>query len=168
MMPAVHEELILKAEFMNLPVQDVSVEGLQSTEDVYLFPAGMEQHRYWILDQVDKASTASNMAITWRLIGKLDEMVVEKSICALSLRHEALRTTFRMIDGALNQVISEEPLYHFSVSDLRSVAEEERSAQAEQLILEHSHVSLDLATGPLFSVHLVHVTDHEHFLACTL
>src|SRR5215467_3666738 len=138
-MPADHKELILKAESMHLPVQDVAVEGSHNTEDVYLFPAGMEQHRYWILDQVDKASTASNMAITWRLVGTVDEMVVEKSICALSLRHEALRTTFRMIDGDLNQVISEKPLYGFSVSDLRSVAEEERSARAEQLILDHSH-----------------------------
>jgi non-ribosomal peptide synthetase component F/thioesterase domain-containing protein len=153
---------------MNLPVQDISVEESRVTKDVYLFPAGMEQHRYWILDQVDRASTASNMAITWSLVGPVDNILVEKSICALSLRHEALRTTFRMIDGDLNQVISEEPLYHFSVTDLKSLPKEDRITRAEGLIREHSHVAMDLATGPLFFVQLIHVTDQEHFLVCTM
>ena len=103
LMPADNEELLPKAEPMNLPVQDVSTEMSQKTEDVYLFPASLEQHRYWILDQVDQAPTASNMAITFRLVGRLDDMLAEKSICALTLRHEALRTTLRMIDGDLTK-----------------------------------------------------------------
>jgi non-ribosomal peptide synthetase component F/thioesterase domain-containing protein len=168
LMPADNEELLPKAEPMNLPVQDVSTEMSQKTEDVYLFPASLEQHRYWILDQVDQASTASNMAITFRLVGRLDDMLAEKSICALTLRHEALRTTFRMIDGDLNQFISETPLYHFAVTDLRTLTEDERAEQAEKVIREHSHVSMNLATGPLFFARLVHVTDEEHFLSCTM
>ncbi len=168
MMPADHEELMPKVDSMNLSVQNPTTETSQKTEDVYLFPTSMEQHRYWILDQVDKASTASNMAITWRLVGAVDDMLVEKSICALTLRHEALRTTFRMIDGTLNQVISEEPLYRFSVSDITTTPEEERSALAERLIREDSHVAMNLATGPLFLTHLIHVSDSEHFLSCTM
>ena len=168
LMSADHEELTPKAGPMTLPVQDASAEIPQKTEDVYLFPASLEQHRYWILDQVDQASTASNMAITFRLVGEVDDILAEKSICALTLRHEALRTTFRMIDGALNQVISEEPLYHFSVSDLRILPKEERSEQAEKIIREHSHVAMNLATGPLFFARLIHVSDQDHFLACTM
>ena len=42
---------------------DFSVSQTAKTEEVYVFPASLEQHRYWILDQVDSESTASNMAI---------------------------------------------------------------------------------------------------------
>jgi hypothetical protein len=38
-------------------------EGSQE-EGVYVFPASLEQIRYWTLDQLDGASTASNMART--------------------------------------------------------------------------------------------------------
>lgn len=151
-----------------LSAESTATEGSMQTEDVYLFPAGLEQHRYWILDQVDKSSTASNMAITCRLVGKVDDALVEASIRDLTLRHEALRTTFRMINGALHQVISDAPLFDFRVSDFSTLPDAERMNCAEQAILEHSHVAMDLAKGPLFFVHLIHVSHQQHFLACTM
>jgi non-ribosomal peptide synthetase component F/thioesterase domain-containing protein len=147
---------------------DVIVGQVAEAEDVYVFPASLEQHRYWILNQVEENSTASNMAIAFRLEGELHDSVVEKCISALTLRHEALRTTFRMVDGELLQVISEEPLYGFTVSDLRELPENERHQQAENLIREHSHSAVDLAAGPLFIVRLIHINDREHFLAFTI
>lgn len=151
-----------------LSAESTATEGFMQTEDVYLFPAGLEQHRYWILDQVDASSTASNMAITCRLVGKVNDALVEASIRDLALRHEALRTTFRMIDGVLHQVISDAPLFDFRVSDFSDLPDAERLDRAEQAIHEHSHVAMDLAKGPLFFVHLIHVSHQQHFLACTM
>lgn len=145
-----------------------TVRPLPEAEDVYVFPASLEQHRYWILNQVEENSTASNMAIAFRLEGELHDSVVEQCISALTLRHEALRTTFRMVDGELLQVISEDPLYSFTVSDLRTLSESERQQRAEETIREHSHATIDMATGPLFKVRLIHVNDREHFLAFTI
>ena len=88
---------------------------------VCVFPASLEQCRYWILDQLDLASTASNMAIAFRLEGTVDDALIERSIRELVLRHEALRTSFRMVDGELSQVISDEPRFALSISDLRSL-----------------------------------------------
>lgn len=147
---------------------DRHAEPSPQTEDVYVFPASLEQHRYWILEQVEGGHTASNMAIAFRLEGQADDAIAEQCISALTLRHEALRTTFRMVDGELLQVISEAPLYQFAVSDLRSLPEEQRLDRAEELIREHSRSQIDLATGPLFVVRLIHVTDREHFLAFTI
>lgn len=168
MIPAVSKEFIQDADTMNQSAQDVSQSLPETTGEVYLLPASLEQNRYWILDQVDQASTASNMAIAFRLYGELNDLLVEQSICALTLRHEALRTTFRMIGGELQQVISEEPLYHFSVSDLRTLPAETRQEQAEIVMRDHSHVGMNLASGPLFFAKLIHLTDQEHFLACTM
>ncbi len=135
---------------------------------VCVFPASQEQSRYWILDQLDGASTASNMAIAFRLEGMADDALIERSIRELTLRHEALRTNFRMIDGELSQIISDEPRFALSISDLRSLAPAAAGDRAESLIREHGRVHIDLAQGPVFFVHLIHVTDQEHFLAFTI
>jgi non-ribosomal peptide synthetase component F/thioesterase domain-containing protein/acyl carrier protein len=136
--------------------------------DVYIFPASLEQHRYWILDQVDRHSTASNMAIAFHLEGEVQDALVEECIRGLTLRHEALRTTYRMIDGELSQIISEDALYDFSITDLRDVPEHLKAQRTEEVIREHSHVQVDLARGPLFFSRLIHLTDRDHFLACTV
>jgi non-ribosomal peptide synthetase component F/thioesterase domain-containing protein/acyl carrier protein len=145
-----------------------SVSQNAAADEVYVFPASLEQHRYWILDQVDAESTASNMAIAFRLEGDVQDNLAEQAICELTLRHEALRTTFRMVNGELLQVISEEPSYGFSVSDVSVLPEEERLAAAEMLIREHSRVHINLATGPVFLTHLIHIDSQHHFLAFTI
>ena len=137
-------------------------------DGVYVFPAGLEQSRYWLLDQLAGASTASNMAVAFRLEGPVRDDVAEACVRALVLRHEALRTTFRMVDGGLSQIISEEPAYSFTVSDLRNLEVAERAERAEELIHDHSRIQLDLASGPAFFVHLIHVNDRDHFLAFTV
>ncbi len=144
--------------------------GAADTElgQVCVFPASQEQSRYWILDRLDPASTASNMAIAFRLEGTVEDTLVEQSIRELTLRHEALRTTFRMVDGELSQIIPEEARYALSISDLQSLSPAEARDRAEEIIHEHGKVRIDLASGPVFFVHLIHVTSGEHFLAFTI
>jgi hypothetical protein len=148
-------------------IVDTSVADAEQGQ-VCVFPASLEQSRYWILDQLDLASTASNMAIAFRLEGAVDNALVEQGIRELTLRHEALRTNFRMVDGELSQVISEEPRFALSISDLRSLPRAEAIDQAEALIREHGQVRIDLAAGAVLSVHLIHVTGERHFLAFTI
>jgi non-ribosomal peptide synthetase component F/thioesterase domain-containing protein len=137
-------------------------------EGVYVFPASLEQIRYWTLDQLDGGSTASNMAIAARLEGPVDDRLVEQAVAAIVQRHEALRTTFRLVDDQLCQVISEDAGYNFAVTDLRHLPESERLAAADAAVEEHSHARADLATGPAFFVRLVHLSDTLHFLAFTM
>lgn len=145
-----------------------TVEDPGQAEGVYVFPASLEQIRYWTLDQLDGGSTASNMAIAARLEGKVDDYLVERAVEAIVARHEALRTTFRLVDDQLSQVISEEAAYSFTITDLRHLPEAERAAAAEAAVAEHSHARADLATGPAFFVRLIHLADTLHFLAFTM
>jgi non-ribosomal peptide synthetase component F/thioesterase domain-containing protein len=168
MTPGPKQHLIQEAEPIDPPADGYTATSSSEAEDVYILPASLEQHRYWILDQVDQNSTASNMAIAFHLEGEVQDRLVEQCIRDLTLRHEALRTTYRMVNGELSQVISDEPLYDFSVSDLRAVSEEQRRQRAEEVIREHSHMHVDLAQGPIFFACLVHLTDREHFLAVTV
>lgn len=166
--PINKDQLLQEVEITIQNAGDFSVCQVPKTDEVFVFPASLEQHRYWILDQVDSESTASNMAIAFRLEGEVNDGMAEQAICELTRRHEALRTTFRMVNGDLLQVISEEPSYQFSVSDLRALPEETRQQRAEEVIREHSHVRINLATGPVFLARLIHVSDQQHFLALTI
>jgi non-ribosomal peptide synthetase component F/thioesterase domain-containing protein len=149
-------------------VLDTTAPVDSSIDGVYVFPAGLEQTRYWVLDQLAGASTASNMAVAFHLEGPVQDDAAKQAVRALVLRHEALRTSFRMVDGALSQVISEEATYEFSVSDLRTLPEADRRDRAEELIHEYSRIHIDLANGPALYVRLIHVTDLDHFLAFTV
>ena len=51
-------------------VAEGAVGADSSLDGVYVFPAGLEQSRYWLLDQLAGASTASNMAVAFRLEGR--------------------------------------------------------------------------------------------------
>lgn len=135
---------------------------------MFVFPASVEQHRYWVLDQLDRGSTASNMALHFRLSGRVDARLLEQTLNVLVARHEALRTTFDLVDGELCQIIQSELTLPLAVSDLRSLPEGEREQEAHQLILEHARVHLDVAHGPLMASRLITVSDTDHFLACTL
>ena len=143
-------------------------EGSAPEESVFVFPASLEQIRYWTLDQLDGKSTASNMAIAARLEGEVDDALVEQAVAALVGRHEALRTTFRVVDGHLSQIISEQSNYSFTISDLRTLPAIEVAAAAEAAVEEHSHARADLATGPAFFARLIQLTDKLHILAFTM
>src|ERR1700761_5732901 len=119
----------------DLPSHTAEDSGLE--EGVYVFPASLEQIRYWTLDQLDGGSTASNMAIAVRLEGRVEDCQVERAVAAIVARHEALRTTFRIVDGQLSQVISDQAAYSFTITDPRSLPEDERAAAAEAAVEEH-------------------------------
>jgi non-ribosomal peptide synthetase component F/thioesterase domain-containing protein len=141
--------------------------GDTESGQVCVFPASQEQSRYWILDRLEE-STASNMAVAFRLEGAVEDSLIEPCLRELALRHEALRTTYRMIDDELSQVISEDSHFALSISDLRSLPLSQARDRAEALIREHGQIHIDLARGPVFFAHLIHVTDREHFLALTI
>src|SRR5262245_40531641 len=66
-----------------------------------------EQERLIFLQQFDPDSWRYNMAYVVRLTGELDVVALEEALNGVVRRHEALRTTFRMVDGSTVQVIAE-------------------------------------------------------------
>jgi non-ribosomal peptide synthetase component F/thioesterase domain-containing protein len=138
-------------------------------EEMFVVPASLEQGRYWTLAQIDPGSTASNMAIAFELAGPVDPLLVEQAIAALTLRHEALRTLFRIVDGHLAQVILTRPLYEFAQQDL-SHADGSALPQAEldAALSAHSHIWIDLVHGPVLRVCLLRLAPERHVLALTM
>jgi hypothetical protein len=137
-------------------------------EETFVVPASLEQGRYWTLAQIDPGSTASNMAISFELAGPLDPLLVEQAIAALTLRHEALRTVFRIVDGHLTQVILTRPLYEFTQQDLTRDDSVVPQAELAAVLSAHSHVSIDLEHGPVLRARLLRLASERHVLALTM
>ena len=72
-------------------------------EDVFVLPASFAQRRLWFLDQWEPGVYHITMAV--RLTGRLNVTAMEQALREVVRRHEALRTSFKIVDGNLFQVI---------------------------------------------------------------
>lgn len=137
-------------------------------EETFVFPASREQTRYWMLAQLDPESTASNMAIAFEVEGIISDSLMEKAIAALTLRHEALRTVFRLDGGILSQVVLARPLYAFTVEDLSGIDASRQPELLEASVSRHGHTLIDLKNGPVLHAHLIHLGEQRHVIALTM
>ncbi len=66
------------------------------------------QEQLWVLHQIDKdkANDSYNVPIAIRLKGTVDLTALQRALNAVVLRHEALRTTLRISDDKLLQVVN--------------------------------------------------------------
>lgn len=151
------------------------VHGLEATatltaglEETFVLPASREQTRYWMLAQLDPSSTASNMAIAFDISGDMNAAAAEAAIAALTMRHEALRTIFRLEAGVLSQVILSRPLYSFETEDLSAFAESSRDEAAQASVSRHGHTVIDLHSGPVLHARLIQLSRQKHILALTM
>ena len=63
------------------------------------FPCSPAQERFWLLDRLDPGNSAYNVAVRWRLEGRIATDLLEKSWFKIIERHEVLRTVFLETDG---------------------------------------------------------------------
>ncbi len=140
----------------------------EGAEETFVVPASLEQTRYWTLAQIDPGSTASNMAISCEIAGALDPLIVEQALAALTIRHEALRTLFRVVDGQLSQVILTRPLYEFTQQDLSSVSPASQPTALAAALSKHSHLAIDLEHGPVLRARLFALAPERYVLALTM
>ncbi|HEU5378872.1 MAG TPA: amino acid adenylation domain-containing protein, partial [Ktedonobacteraceae bacterium] len=71
-------------------------------------PLSAAQQRLWFLDRLDPGKATYNYSIAWRLRGALDLRVLHEALCAIGQRHEALRTSF--------VVVQEQPVQRIAAS----------------------------------------------------
>lgn len=158
-----------KAEILHIlngsvNVTNTAVMPLQRISRDRSLPLSFSQERLWFLHQLEPESAAYNMPRSFRLKGRLEETAIEHAFVALARRHETLRTTFRFVDGQIEQVISPEPTIALEKVDLRELPTEVREAEAKRLAGELSRKALDLASGPLFEIVLYQLDEEDHVL----
>jgi amino acid adenylation domain-containing protein len=122
------------------------------------------QESLWFLDQMEPGSTAYSMPEAFRLTGPLEVEAFRRAVEELVRRHEALRTTFSMVDGEPVQVIAPEGNCHVPLVDLSDIAEGQREAAARERAEQDAATPFDLAAGPLLRVSLLKLRQDDYVL----
>ncbi|TLQ42861.1 non-ribosomal peptide synthetase [Streptomyces marianii] len=121
-----------------------------------LLPMSFGQQRLWFLEDFNEGGTEYHSAVGMRLSGPLDADALRAAVGDLVARHEALRTTFDVVDGRGVQIVHPvlEPEWRAgeatSEQRLRALAQEELARP------------YDLRNGPLVRVLLVRLGSDEH------
>jgi len=158
-------------ETKNNPSQ-VSTPTLESVgtlgEDQYCFPTTIAQQTFWFLDQLERGNPAWNIAVRFRIRGRLDAPTLERALNEIVIRHEILRTTFSLIDGQPRQIVHATAAIPLPVDDLSRLSQTERDAEEERLSIQEGERRFDLKNGPLIRARLLKLAEQEHMLLVTM
>ncbi|MFI7045834.1 amino acid adenylation domain-containing protein [Streptosporangium sandarakinum] len=134
---------------------------IQRTSGDGAYPMSPAQQRLWLVHQLDPESTAYNMGELFRLRGPLDLAALTAAVEELVDRHEILRSRFAVADSAPVQIVDER--WQGQV-EVRPAAGPVTRAIADFTEYAMSQV-YDLATGPLYRVGVLRLSEHDHVLA---
>ena len=136
--------------------------------ETYAMPATQGQVRFWSLDQLTPGNPALNMPLMWKFSGPLDRGLLAEAFARCIARHETLRTTFRLIDGRLSQIIRPAGPISIPVVELSQATEEGQWAEADRLARQHAAFEMDLERGPLLELKLLRFSERQHLLLVTM
>jgi non-ribosomal peptide synthetase component F/thioesterase domain-containing protein len=147
----------------------VAESGPERTE----FPCSIAQERFWLLDRLDPGNASYNVAVRWRLEGRVATDLLERSWLKIIERHEILRTTFHEVDGAPIQRVAPKAQFRLNEVDLSTLSPEQRQPEGDRIGVLEARAPFDVASGPLIRVTLLRfspttsiilVTSHQ--IAC--
>src|SRR5215813_4705349 len=129
----------------------------------------LAQERLWLLDQLRPGTPAYNIPVFVPLSSYINPApALEWSINEIVRRHESLRTTFRIQDKELVQVVHPSVFIPLNQIELTEPLREERYAKAGELANLEAHGSFDLSKGPLLRGVLIKLSDVEYWLLITM
>ncbi|MEU5307920.1 amino acid adenylation domain-containing protein [Streptomyces sp. NPDC021562] len=133
------------------------------------YAAAFAQQRLWLLQALEPEGTAYHLTEAFRVSGPLDTEALARAARELCNRHEALRTRFEQVDGAIVQVVAEPGTgqsrlgFHHSTLGAAEGAERETAvARFHRAVLDEP---FDLRTGPLIRLHVAEAGPDEHVVA---
>lgn len=131
-------------------------------------PLSFAQQRLWFLHQMAPRSAVYNVPAALRLEGVLNLSALEQAFTEIVRRHEALRTTFEVVEGEPVQLISPPYQVTLPIVDLEAFGKTEQEARVRQLADEEARRPFDLERGALVRIRLLRLGEKEHALLATL
>ncbi|WP_139487922.1 non-ribosomal peptide synthase/polyketide synthase [Brevibacillus dissolubilis] len=136
--------------------QQSAYASIKPAEQKAYYELSSAQRRVYILSEIEGNGTSYNMPFAMRIQGGLDVAQLERAFQALVERHEALRTSFEMVDGEPVQKIHQVADFKLAYSELGEADLDEKQAGWIQ--------PFDLTQAPLLRAEIVKVADQEHIL----
>ncbi|MBN8231300.1 amino acid adenylation domain-containing protein [Corallococcus macrosporus] len=133
-----------------------------------LLPLSFGQQRMWFIEQLTPGGISYNVPYFARLTGALDVPALERALAVLVERHEALRTTFAVVDGQPVQRIAPSLSLPLRVESLEALPASEREQALRRTAEAEARTPFDLGAGPLVRVRLLRLGETEHVLLLML
>ncbi len=124
------------------------------------FPCSAAQERFWLLDRLEPGNPSYNVAVRWRLEGRVRPQLLQQAWREIIQRHEVLRTQFLEIGGKPVQRAAARVSFKLVEFDIGHLALEARQAEADRIGLIEARAPFDLGSGPLIRVVLVRLSPH--------
>lgn len=132
-------------------------------------PLSFAQQRLWFLDHLEPGSPLYMMADAIRLTGPLNVTALERTVQAVALRHETLRTVFPAThDGQPTLRVYPELTIPLPVVDLRPFPPDQQKQEIQRLITAEAQRPFDLSRGPLLRTTLLKLDETEHIILVSL
>jgi amino acid adenylation domain-containing protein len=125
-------------------------------------PVSLSQRRMWVIQQFDPGSWAYNVAISVRVRGVLDVVLLQRAVDLMVERHEGLRTRFVL--GADEPMQFIEPRLPVRIDQVDLGGRADRIDHARGLLAERVAEPFDLARAPLHCPVLLRFDAHDHVL----
>ncbi len=129
---------------------------IEPVEQKEYYPLSSAQKRIYTLQQFEENSTSYNMPMVMTLEGELDKSKLEEAFNKLIQRHEALRTSFEVIDGEPVQIVHKEVSFAMGYTE----ASKEKAGEIAEVFVK----TFDLSKAPLLRVALTKINEKEHVL----
>jgi amino acid adenylation domain-containing protein len=166
--PAQRRELLKLAAARDLVRDRSELPPIERASREGPLPLSFAQERLWFIDRMEPGSAVYNIPVAWRLVGALDEAVLERALGEIVARHEALRTVFAEADDSPVQVIAPFGGFALPVEDLSGLGEADRQAAVRRRAGEEAARPFDLSAGPLFRAALLRLGAEDHVLLLTV
>ena len=127
-------------------------------------PLSFAQEAYWSPERRGPASRFNTVLTPLRLDGPLDAAALQRALEELVRRHESLRTTFPVVDGAPVQRVLPAGPVPLPVVELGGLPAEAREPEAVRRIREEGARPFELERGPLLRAVLYRLADTSHVL----
>ena len=154
--------LTARPEVVDKPDMHETTQMPLPEEDAY--PLSFAQERMWFLYQMDPSSPAYNVRSAFRLRGPVDTDVLERAINELASRHEALRTTYAIVDGQSQQMVAPAVRIPIMKEDFRHLRAADREGAAMRQASKLSLEPFDLVNGPVLRAATLRLGDQDAFL----
>jgi amino acid adenylation domain-containing protein len=134
-----------------------------------VLPIAFAQQRFWFAEQLAPGTFVNNLTTAFHLTGRLDAIVLERSLGEMYRRHEIFRTTFPLREGRSTQRIeahaplgSRELTFTLPIIDLQELPEVEREPEARRQFTQLAEQPFNLSEESSLRVGLIRLAPEVH------
>ncbi|KAL2813982.1 hypothetical protein BJX63DRAFT_393264 [Aspergillus granulosus] len=124
------------------------------------------QARMWLAHRSATSESSLNLAVVCRLRGSPDPLTIQHAFGLIRQRNAVLRTGYCERDGFYEQFVTGDSSVDLDIRDCRGLADPE--ASLTEIIAHCKGTPVDIASGRVMQLTLVHLTEREHALICVV